>query len=226
MTGQLHFDLPVRPALGRDAFFVSPSNALAVAMIDGWRDWPGRKLALIGPKGAGKTHLAHVWAAEAGARIIPATDLAQADIPALVTGPVAVEDVPQIAGTAEAEAALFHLHNLVLAEGHALLVTGTGSPKTWALTLPDLMSRMEGTQAAILNQPDDALLGAVLSKLFADRQLSVGQDVIAYLVRRIDRSFEAAQRIVARIDAEALARKHAITRPFVTRLLDSDDTPS
>lgn len=224
MNDQLSFELPVRPALGRDAFFVSPSNALAVAMLDGWSDWPGRKMALVGPRGAGKTHLTHVWAAEAGARIIAAAGLAGADIPTLSTAPVAVEDVPLIAGDAEAEAALFHLHNLVLAEGHALLVTGTGSPGTWGLRLPDLMSRMEGTQAALLGQPDDALLGAVLVKLFADRQLSVGPGVIAYLVRRIDRSFEAAQTIVARIDAAALAQKHAITRPFVTRLLDRDDT--
>ena len=107
MHRQLSFDLPVRAALGREDFFVAPANAMAVALIEGWRDWPGRKLVLEGPKGAGKTHLAHVWAQAAGARIVKARALAGADIPDLASGPVAVEDVPLIAGDTAAENALF-----------------------------------------------------------------------------------------------------------------------
>ena len=142
---QLSFDLPVRTALGRADFFVSPANADAVALIEGWQDWPSRKLLLAGSAGAGKTHLAHVWAEQAGARIVAAGQLAQADIPALATGPLAVEDAHAIARDRAAEEALFHLHNLVLAEGHALLITAREAPALWDLGLPDLASRMAGT---------------------------------------------------------------------------------
>lgn len=221
MAQQLSFDLPVRPALGREDFFVSPANAEAVAMIEGWQGWPSRKLILAGPAGAGKTHLTHVWAALSGAQMIAAQDLPDAEIPTLAQGPVAVEDAHLIAGDRAAEDALFHLHNLTLAEGHTLLVTARTAPHLWGLTLPDLASRMQGTLLTELRAPDDALLSAVLMKLFADRQLSPSPDTIPYLARRIERSFDAARETVEALDRAALAQGRAITRSLAARVLDN-----
>ncbi|MEC3861031.1 chromosomal replication initiator DnaA [Mesobacterium sp. TK19101] len=212
MTTQYGLDLPRRLALGREDFFVTEANALALALIDGWRNWAGGKLALVGPQGAGKTHLAHVWAKDSGARILPARDLALADIPALATGPVCVEDISDIAGQPEAENALFHLHNLVLAERHALMLTAHTPPTDWGIRLPDLASRMMGTQVARLGPPDDALLSAVLAKLFADRHSVPAPDVIPYLLRHMPRSFAAAGQVVAEIDRRALATRGGATR--------------
>ncbi|AMY69627.1 chromosomal replication initiator, DnaA [Frigidibacter mobilis] len=139
MAQQLAFDLPPRRSLGRGDFFVAPSNALALAQIDGWRDWPQRKLVLVGPEGSGKTHLAHVWATETGAELVPAAELPLADVPALAaTGAVAVENADRIAGYDAAEAALFHLHNLVLAEGGRLLVTARSAPHAGRCACPIL----------------------------------------------------------------------------------------
>lgn len=217
---QLSFDLPVRPALGREDFFVSSANAEAVAMIESWQTWPARKLVLAGPTGSGKTHLTHVWAALSGARIVAASALAEADIPTLAARPVAVEDADQAAGFRAAEEALFHLHNLTLAEGHTILFTAERPPHQWSLTLPDLLSRMQGTLLTQLRAPDDALLAAVLTKLFADRQITPSPDTVPYLARRIDRSFAAAQNVVAALDGAALAERRAITRAFAAQVLD------
>ncbi|SFE91018.1 hypothetical protein SAMN04488523_11212 [Sulfitobacter brevis] len=221
MNRQLGLDLPSHTALERDAFFIAPSNAVAVAMIDSWQAWAGGKLVLTGPHGSGKTHLVHVWAKMSGARIIAAQDLDLAAVPALATGPVAVEDVPQIAGDDAAETALFHLHNLVLAEGHALLVTGTAPVPHWGLTLPDLTSRLRGTTAAALEPPDDTLLSALLVKLLADRQLTPKPDLVPYLLGRMDRSFAAAIDIVERLDAASLALKRPVTRALASQVLDN-----
>ena len=150
MARQLTFDLPALQALGRDDFFVSPNNAGAVAMIESWQNWPSRKLLLIGPEGAGKTHLAHVWASLSGAAIVQASDLTEIDIPKLAQAPVAVENIPAIAGLTTAQDALFHLHNLALAEGQSLLLTGTGEAQTWGLTLPDPVSYTHLTLPTIL----------------------------------------------------------------------------
>lgn len=220
MAQQLGLDLPVKSAHGREDFFVSSANAQAVAMIDGWAGWPARKLVLFGPPGAGKTHLAHVWSDQSGARLVAAGDLAQADIPALAQGHVAVEDCETVAGDASSETTLFHLHNLTLAEGHSLLLTAAAAPGQWGLALPDLASRMQGTTAVELELPDDRLLTAILAKLFDDRQLPPAADVIPYLVRRIDRSFDTARQIVAALDAAALAQKRPVTRPFAREVLD------
>ncbi|MDA7426740.1 P-loop NTPase family protein [Thalassococcus lentus] len=216
---QLPLPLPVRTALGREDFFVTPANAMAVALVEGWQNWPARKFILTGPSGSGKTHLAHVWAALSGATIIRATDLPNADIPAVSTSPVCVEDVEQIAGNSAAEEALFHLHNLVLAEGHALLLTAQNPALQWDLVLPDLKSRMLGAQGADLPQPDDMLLTALLAKLFADRQIVPSPDVIPFLAGHMPRSYAAALELVHRLDRAALGRGGGVTRPLARSVL-------
>ncbi|HKK85968.1 MAG TPA: DnaA/Hda family protein [Roseovarius sp.] len=223
MPEQLSFDLPVREALGRDDFFVSPANAEAVAMIEGWQAWPSRKLVLVGPHGAGKTHLTHVWAAQSGAKVLQAADLAEADVPTLATRHVAIEDADTVAGPPALEEALFHLHNLVLAEGNSLLLTATRPASLWNLTLADLKSRMQGTTYTSLQEPDDSLLAAVLMKLMADRQLSPSPSVLPYLTRRIDRSFAAARDVVERLDSTALATGRPINRALAAKVLDNLD---
>ena len=221
------FDLPARAALGRDNFFVSPSNALALAALEGWRDWPSGRMLLIGPAGAGKTHLAHVWAAEARARIVTATGLSAEDLPALAEGgAVVVEDADRIGGQMADETALFHLHNLIGAQGGAMLATAARPVRDWGLTLPDLQSRMQAVAVTRLDAPDDALLSAVLVKLFADRQISVAPALIPYLAQRMDRSFAAASDLVARLDALALAQGRPVTRALAAALLDSPDSAS
>lgn len=225
MTAQLTLDLPGQPASGRGEFFVSPSNALALAEINRWRDWPGRKLVLTGQPGAGKTHLAHVWSAESGARILPAQALVEASLsagptPATQPGNLVVEDVPRIAGDAAAEEALFHLHNLVLAEGGYLLLTGIAPPAQWGIRLPDLASRLIGTQTASLEAPDDALLAALLVKLFADRGIVAKPTLINWLVRRMERSSAAAGRIVAAMDAQAMSTGRPIGKSLASDVLE------
>jgi chromosomal replication initiation ATPase DnaA len=221
MAEQLGLNLPGIPALGRDDFLVAPSNALAVALIDAWPDWQAGKLVLTGPQGSGKTHLAHVWAARSGATLIAARDIAEANVPALASGPVAVEDVPEAAGLETVETALFHLHNLALASGQTLMFTGAPPLAAWPMALPDLKSRLQGAASAELAPPDDMLLAAVLAKLFADRQLTPRANVIAFLVPRMDRSFAAARRIVERLDQASLGKRRPITRTLAREVLDN-----
>ncbi|MCD9148864.1 P-loop NTPase family protein [Pseudophaeobacter flagellatus] len=222
MARQLSFDLPVKPTLGRDDFFVAPSNAMAVALLDPAFAWPSGKLVLTGPAGAGKTHLAHVWANQADARILSASSLREDQVPALAQCPLVVEDVPAIAGNLEAQNALFHLHNLVLSSGHALMLTGRAAPNLWQLTLPDLQSRVQAATHAELQAPDDALLAVVLAKLFNDRQVTPKPDVIPYLVAHMDRSFAAAALIVDQLDNLSLSEGRTLSRPLAVRLMSQD----
>ena len=221
MIRQLAFDLPSAEAMTRADFFVAASNALALQTVEDWQNWPGRKLLLVGPEGAGKTHLTHVWAALADAVILPAESLATADIASLTGRAIAVEDADRI-GAAEAQ--LFHLHNLATTTG-ALLLTARTPPRDWGLRLPDLISRMQATPIARLDPPDDALLSAVLVKLFADRQVAVPSNLIPYLVSRMPRSIGAARALVAALDAAALAQGRPITRALAGEVLDRTDWP-
>ena len=218
MSRQLAFDLPSGEAFRRADFYTSPANAQALAAVEAWQDWPGGKLVLVGPAGAGKTHLAHIWATLARAEVISAAKLVEADLHDLAQGPVAVEDADRIAGDREAEVALFHLHNLL--DGRGLLVTAASPPRDWLLGLPDLLSRMQAAPMAQLEPPDDTLLSAVLIKLFADRQIVVPPNLISYLVSRMDRSIAAAREWVKFLDARALALGRPVTRALAAEVLD------
>ncbi|HSF94879.1 MAG TPA: chromosomal replication initiator DnaA [Thermohalobaculum sp.] len=215
---QLPLALEHRPALGRSAFLVSPSNAAAVAAMDGWRDWPDRRMALVGPARSGKTHLAHVWMQEAGAECVAAATLDDATAARLAAhGRVVVEDADRLDSLEpglrrDAERALFHLWNLAASGVCWLLVTGREAPGRWSFATPDLSSRLSALPVVRLAPPDDTLLSSVLVKLFADRQLQVGPDVIQYLARRIERSFAAAGHAVEALDRLSLARKRPVTR--------------
>lgn len=220
MSRQLPLDLPDLQACRREDFFVSPANALALAALDR-ADWPEGRVILVGPEGSGKTHLARIRAAETGAPLIAARDLARADIAALAqSGRTVVEDGPDLAGDPKGETALFHLHNL-LVPGGQLLVTARRPVRDWGLTLPDLESRLAAAPVARLDPPDDALLQAVLVKLFADRQVVVPPSLIPWLATRMQRNLATAATLVAALDRAALARKIPISRTLAAEVLDN-----
>ena len=218
MAEQLTFNLPVLTALGREDFFVSDANALAAERLEHPETWPNGKLMLAGPTGAGKTHLALIWAATHDAEVISATSLATLDIPAQASA-LAIEVPKNMDATTEE--ALFHLHNHMLAQRLPLLLIAREPPTRWPLKLPDLKSRMEATDVVQIAAPDDALLSAVLVKLFTDRQIQIAPNLIPWIIARTERSFAAIQATVAALDAAALAEKRAITRPFARRVLDN-----
>jgi len=220
MPEQFSFDLIRRPALGRDDFFVTPANATALAQVEAWRDWPSHKLALIGPQASGKTHLTHVWAAQAEARIVAADTLATADIPALAQAPLALEDAAVVAGNDAAEEALFHLYNLTQAQGVPLLLTAVAPPAQWPTRLPDLASRLGSIATAALAPPDDTLLAAVLMKQLFERQLECDPDLITYAVTRMERRLGAARQLAIVLNQEVFARRKAITRQMLRAALD------
>jgi DnaA regulatory inactivator Hda len=225
VSGQLTLDLGHVPALGRDDFLVAPCNAEAVAWIERWPDWPAHALALFGPEGCGKSHLlavvAELRAAEGVARVGAAGLIAEG-IAALVKSAriVVVDDLDSLAD----ETALFHLWNLTKETGRFLLLAGRQAPARLAVTLPDLRSRLNATQAVGIGAPDDSVLAAVLLKQFADRQLRIGEDVLTYLLGRMDRSFAAAGAVVEALDKASLAERRAITVPLARAVLaESDD---
>lgn len=217
---QLVLDLPHRAALELEHFLVSDCNAAAVELIDGWPDWPTRSVGVVGPAGAGKSHLAHVWRLKSGAASWPASQLSEAAVASLeANGAIAVEDIDR--GIAD-ERIFFHLLNLAREKSYSLLVTSRVAPGDLDVPLPDLRSRLRALALVHIATPDDAVLKAVLVKLFNDRQLLVEPHVIATLALHMDRSFDAAQRIVARCDHLALARHRRVTRALASEALSAE----
>ena len=214
---QLPLDLPATPRFGRDEFLPAASNRAALEMIDRWPDWPDRALTLIGPRGAGKSHLCAIWAARAGARAVapdalPTLDRLAAETPRAIL----IDDVDR----ALDETALFHLLNFVTESGAFLLMSATRAPLAADVRLPDLLSRLRRAPAVEIGAPDEELMRAVLVKLFADRQLIVEPPALAFAALRLERSLDAARSFVAALDREALARGRPVTRALAAKVME------
>jgi chromosomal replication initiation ATPase DnaA len=214
---QLAFDLPLDPRFGAEDFLVSPSNEQAYGLIETWPDWPDTILLLVGPRGSGKSHLASIWATNAHAWTVDAAAITHDKVPHLVSnGALAIEDMDR--GERD-EAALFHLLNLAREKKASLLITCETPPDRWSLKTPDLLSRLRLAPSVALDAPDDALLKAVLVKLFVDRQLVVDTSVVDYIALRIERSLAKASEIVALLDREALSRGRRVSRAIAAEIL-------
>jgi chromosomal replication initiation ATPase DnaA len=214
---QLAFALPHAESLTRDNFLEGPANEAGLALIDSWPDWPNRIMLLVGPEGSGKSHLAAIWAEDAGARSTAAHALALDDVPGtLATGALVIEDLKP--GRFD-ERAMFHLMNLARQDEAFVLMTTRLSPSAFEVELRDLRSRLRAVPTVSLLPPDDLLFRGLIVKFCADRQLSVDETVVSYLTSRIERSYAAARQAVALLDSEALRLGRPVTRALAAELL-------
>jgi chromosomal replication initiation ATPase DnaA len=216
LVTQLTLDLPRRTRFDRSDFLVSDCNIAAVDWIDRWPVWPCAALVVCGPPGCGKTHISHLWRERASAIVLAGEELTEAALPGLFGG----GPLRMVVDNADRapERALLHLFNSCLERGGNLLITMRSTPGSWKVELDDLRSRLRSAIVVGIEVPDDALLGAVLFKHFADRQLRVSPDVIAYVTRRIERSFAAAEALAARLDSAALSGGKRVTIPLARRV--------
>ena len=214
---QLAFALPHAESLTRDNFLEGPANDAALSLIESWPDWPNRVMLLVGPEGSGKSHLAAIWAEQAGARSISAHALDPSAVPgALATGALVVEDLRPVDFD---ERAMFHLLNLAREDGAYILITARVPPSAYEIELRDLRSRLRAVPTVFLAPPDDQLFRGLLIKFCADRQMSIDETVVSYLATRIERSYAAARRAVELLDTEALRLGRPVTRSLAVELL-------
>ena len=212
---QLPLEFDHEEQTSRDDLMVSAPLDAAVAMIDSWPDWPSPWVILAGPVGSGKSHLANIWRETAGAvDIMPEKGSNAAE--AAAHGPVVFEDADRRPFD---ETELFHVMNAVREHKTSLLMTSRTWPSSWPVQLADLRSRLKAATVVEIGEPDQELLVQVLVKLFADRQLFVDDRLVVYIAERMERSLDAARRIVERLDRLALSRGVKISRALAAEVL-------
>lgn len=209
--------LEAPPALTRDAFVESASNADAVRALDAWPDGLGHVLALSGPALSGKTHLVTAWAERTGALLLTGEEAALADLTALEGRLIAVDDAYRVD-----DETLFHLINLAGAQGAGLLLVSRQPPVAWPTDLPDLRSRLNAIRVVSLHEPDEALLKGMLTRFFEQHSVRPSPELLEYLVRRIERSAPAARKVVRRLIEAAAPSHRPVTRSLARAVLESE----
>ncbi len=182
------------------------------------QSWPKPVFVLRGPQASGKSHLAAIWAAFHGAPILSAAALSDDHPPQdyFAGGShLVVEDIE----TAPSESLLFHLFNYTQQHENSLLFTVNDAACWDHFTLPDLRSRLQAAPQAVISQPDDMLLATLLIKHLRDRQLSYNDTLIAYLLPRLERSFDASRAVVKQLDESALRQKQPLTVALARSIL-------
>ena len=201
-----------------DTLVVANANRNAARLLTDWRNWPSGALALIGPRGSGKTHLALAWAIETGARQVAAT--ADPDDAAAIfraaRGRVLVDDADAQAN----EAMLWRVLDLSRGEGGAALLVGASAPVHWPATIPDLRSRLANLAVAQLGEPDEALMEVVLRRICREQFIQLSDDAVKYLARRLPRTFAAAHHLAAALDADLVKAARPVALGAARRALE------
>ena len=202
------------PRLTEAEFLPSPGTETALAWLAA--EWPGRRLALWGAPGTGKTHLLHIWAARAGAVLVSGGAVHAGAAPGNVRAPgaLAVDDADLAP-----ETGLLHLLNAAEEARHPVLLAARTPPARWPTALPDLASRLRAITAVPLGAADDAFLRTLLARLLSDRQLQVPAPVQDWLLAVLPRDPAALREAAARLDRAGLAAGRGITRALAARTL-------
>jgi chromosomal replication initiation ATPase DnaA len=184
---------------GAGAFIVADSNRQAIGLLKQWQSWPGGALALVGPEGSGKSHLARLWAGEARALVMTGkVSVASArDAFAAREGRLVLDNADRV----QDDSTLLHVLDLAKTEGGAVLLVGRENPLEWPAELPDLRSRFAALLTANIGEPDEKLITELIRRLCRARFIEMKENVAKYAVQQMERSYAAAHALVAEIDS-------------------------
>jgi len=185
-VNQIALPLDIKPSPGEGSYLVTEANLQVHEQLKNWSDWPHQTAILFGPPGSGKTAMAAAFAEESGGHYLD--DAADH------------EDVE-----------IFHLWNRAREEKRPLLLVSGKPVAEWGAQLPDLKSRLAASLLLEIGPPDQAMIEGLLQQFFARRGLAVSGDALAYLGKRMTRSYANIHILAQKMDTAAIARKKPVT---------------
>lgn len=216
---QTTLDFPTPDNHARRRFIIGACNAMAADWIDRWPEWPGMIRALIihGPRCSGKTHLASIWSESNAATTL--THLKDGIDHVNPANHYVLDGIAPNANWPD-DMLFLVLTRFTGAEG-SLLLLADQSPASMPWKLADVTSRLAVMNTAQITTPDDAMLHDLLQKLADDKGLALDEDIIAYMVKRMERGYETAVQTIQALDEMSITEKKKVNLAMARKILNN-----
>ena len=213
---QLLLDFDYKTNFNEHDFYLSKSNSNAFNLINRWPDWDKKILNISGEKFSGKSHLANIFKLKSKAFLIKGNKIDNSIFKSIkLHESIIIDDFEQC----NEEEILYSILNLIDQDSKYLLINSLKPINEIKYRLPDLTSRSKNCLYAVIENPDDELLFAIILKNFSDRQIKIEKKIINFIISRIDRSYRKIDEFIYKIDELSLKKKKPINLKTIKEIL-------
>ena len=213
---QLLLDFDYKTNFNEHDFYLSKSNSNAFNLINRWPDWDKKILNISGEKFSGKSHLANIFKLKSKAFLIKGNEIDNSIFKSIkLHESIIIDDFEEC----NEEEILYSIFNLIDQDSKYLLINSLKPINEIKYRLPDLTSRSKNCLYAVIENPDDELLFAIILKNFSDRQIKIEKKIIDFIISRIDRSYRKIDEFIYKIDELSLKKKKPINLKTIKEIL-------
>jgi len=213
---QLLLDFDYKTNFNEHDFYLSKSNSNAFNLINRWPDWDKKILNISGEKFSGKSHLANIFQLKSKAFLIKGNEIDNSIFKSIkLHESIIIDDFEEC----NEEEILYSIFNLIDQDSKYLLINSLKPINEIKFGLPDLTSRSKNCLYAVIENPDDELLFAIILKNFSDRQIKIEKKIINFIISRIDRSYRKIDEFIYKIDELSLKKKKPINFKTIKEIL-------
>ena len=213
---QLLLDFDHKTNFNEHDFYLSKSNSNAFNLINRWPDWDKKILNISGEKFSGKSHLANIFKLKSKAFLIKGNEIDNSIFKSIkLHESIIIDDFEEC----NEEEILYSIFNLIDQDSKYLLINSLKPINEIKYRLPDLTSRSKNCLYAVIENPDDELLFAIILKNFSDRQIKIEKKIINFIISRIDRSYRKIDEFIYKIDELSLKKKKPINFKTIKEIL-------
>jgi len=214
---QLTFKFPFKTNYFEEDFFVSSNNFEAYKLIETWPSWSSRFVNIFGPSGCGKTHLANIFNKKINSFFIKASELNN-NIPAnLKTKECLIID--EYRNNVE-EKLFYSILNQSYLSNQYIIINTLKPIQSFQVELNDLKSRFNSFVNIGIDLPTDELIKVIISKNFSDKQVKIEGKILEYIIKNIDRSYEAIFDLIDKLDDFSLSTGRSININLIKKKLN------
>ena len=207
-------------------FFVSKNNFNAFNLIEKWPNWENKFVYVYGPKNCGKTTISRIWSEKSKAKFLNKKKILNLmnndkNFKEIAESNWVFDNIDKVIeeNKNSFEESILNFINILSLKKSFFFMTGEKPPRFIASKLQDLISRLSATLVIEVKEPNQELLMKIIKKYLKDRNISLKEKYVDFIINRIERTYSSALNISKLIDNKSLEKKSNISHKFLADLL-------